>query len=66
MAWFAAVARHWNEAPTPFVWGGKRRRRRERQRERRHRAGGSGGYTRRPVRRRGEADLWPRARQMTH
>jgi hypothetical protein len=52
MAWFEAVAEHWNEDPTPFEWGGKRRRRRQRQRERRHRAGGSGAYTRRPVARR--------------
>jgi transposase len=49
MAWFEAVAEHWNEAPTPFEWGGKRQRRRQRQRQRRHRAGGSGAYTRRPV-----------------
>jgi hypothetical protein len=52
MARFEAVAEHWNEAPTPFAWGGKRRQRRQRQRERRHRLGGSGGYTRRPVARR--------------
>jgi hypothetical protein len=52
MAWFAAVAEHWNRSPTPFEWGGRRQRRRQRQRERRHRAGGSGGYTRRPVARR--------------
>jgi hypothetical protein len=51
IAWFEAVAGHWNEAPTPFTWGGKRKQRRERQRERRHRVGGSGAYTRRPVRR---------------
>jgi hypothetical protein len=52
MAWLVAVAQHWNKDPTPFVWGGKRRRRRERQRERRHRQGGSGAYSRKPVRRR--------------
>jgi len=52
IGWSEAVARHWNEAPTPFAWGGKRRQRRERQRERRHRLGGSGGYTRRAVARR--------------
>ena len=52
MAWLEAVAQHWNKDPTPFVWGGKRRRRRERQRERRHRQGGSGAYSRKPVRRR--------------
>jgi hypothetical protein len=50
IAWFEAVARRWNEDPTPFEWGGKRQRRRQRQR--RHRAGGSGAYTRRPVARR--------------
>jgi len=52
IAWFEAVARHWNDAPTAFAWGGKRWRRRQRQRERRHRVGGSGAYTRTPLRRR--------------
>jgi hypothetical protein len=52
IGWFEAVARHWNEEPTPFEWGGKRKRRRDRQRERRHRLGGSGAFTRKPVRRR--------------
>ena len=52
MGWFEAVAAHWNREPTPFVWGGKRQARRARQRERRHRLGGSGGYTRTPIRRR--------------
>jgi hypothetical protein len=51
MAWFAAVARHWNEAPTPFEWGGRRAARRRRQRESRHRLGGSGACTRAPIRR---------------
>ncbi len=51
MAWFEAVARHWNAAPTPFVWGGRRAARRRRQRERRHRLGGSGACTRAPLRR---------------
>jgi hypothetical protein len=50
IGWFEAVAGHWNEGPTPFEWGGKRKRRRERQRERRHRLGGSGAFTRNPVR----------------
>lgn len=49
---FVAVAAHWNRDPTPFEWGGKRRQRRQRQRERRHRLGGSGGFTRTPIRRR--------------
>jgi DDE superfamily endonuclease len=51
MAWFEAVAAHWNAAPTPFEWGGKRADRRRRQRERRHRLGGSGACTRAPLRR---------------
>ena len=51
MARFASVAGHWNKAPTPFVWGGKRAARRTRERDRRHAAGGSGAYTRRPIRR---------------
>lgn len=46
IAWFEAVAGHWNKAPTPFEWGGKRLARRQRQRERRHRVGGSGACTR--------------------
>jgi len=52
IARFAAVARHWNAAPTPLVWGGKRTARRKRQRERRHAVGGSGACTRQPRRRR--------------
>jgi len=65
IGWFQAVARHWNAAPTPFVWGGKRMERRRRQRERCHRVGGSGACTRGPIRRRTNS-LWPHARQMTH
>jgi hypothetical protein len=49
---FESVARHWNAAPTPFVWGGERAARRKRQRERRHAVGGSGAITRQPIRRR--------------
>jgi hypothetical protein len=37
--WLQAVASHWNQHPTPFVWGGARRQRRIRQRRR---LGGSG------------------------
>lgn len=48
--WLAAEVRGWNAAPTPFVWGGKRAARRQRARDRRHALGGSGGYTRRPIR----------------
>jgi hypothetical protein len=50
--WLEATARGWNREPTPFVWGGKRQARRQRARERRHALGGSGAYTRRPLRRR--------------
>ena len=46
-----AVAKHWNKAPTPFVWGGKRAARRKRERERRHRVGGSGAETKKPLKR---------------
>jgi hypothetical protein len=49
ISWFESVAGHWNQNPTPFVWGGKRAARRKRQRERRHRVGGSGAQTRRPL-----------------
>jgi hypothetical protein len=49
---FESVARHWNAAPTPFVWGGKRAARRKNQRDRRHAVGGSGAFTCRPIRRR--------------
>lgn len=52
IARFDAVAKHWNAAPTPFVWGGKRAARRKRERERRHAVGGSGACTRQPIRRR--------------
>jgi hypothetical protein len=52
IARFDAVAKHWNAAPTPFVWGGKRAARRKRERERRHAVGGSGACTRLPIRRR--------------
>lgn len=41
--WLEAVALHWNQQPTPFVWGGARQQRRERRRQRQlHRLGGSG------------------------
>ncbi len=48
IAWLEAAARHWDAAPTPFRWGGRRAARRRRQRER-HRIGGSGACTRLPV-----------------
>jgi hypothetical protein len=52
MDWMAAAVRGWNADPTPFAWGGKRAARRQRARERRHALGGSGGFTRRSIRRR--------------
>jgi hypothetical protein len=51
IAWLEAAARGWNQEPTPFVWGGKRRERRWRAWERRHGVGGSGAYANRPVHR---------------
>jgi hypothetical protein len=47
-----SAAKHWNASPTPFIWGGKRAARRKRARERRHSVGGSGAFTRQPIRRR--------------
>jgi hypothetical protein len=52
MAWLEAAARGWNRAPTPFVWGGKRKARRDRARARRHAVGGSGAETWQPLPRR--------------
>lgn len=52
MEWLEATARGWNKEPPPFEWGGKRATRGERARKRRHAVGGSGGCTRRPIRRR--------------
>ena len=49
--WLNATVRGWNAAPTPFVWGGKRAARRARARARRHALGGSGAYSRHPIRR---------------
>ena len=51
MGWLTEVVAGWNAEPTPFGWGGARRARRQRARERRHTLGGSGGYTRTPIRR---------------
>jgi hypothetical protein len=64
IARFEAAARHWDAAPTPFVWGGKRAERRRRHREGRRRLAGSGACTRDPIPR--YAELWPRASHMTH
>jgi hypothetical protein len=64
IAWYEAAARHWDAAPTPFQWGGKRAARRQRRRERRHHLGGSGACSRVPVPR--SSDLWPHASQVTH
>jgi hypothetical protein len=47
-----AVAAHWNQAPMPFVRGGRRAARRTRARQRRHLLGGSGACTNRPILRR--------------
>jgi hypothetical protein len=47
-----ATVKGWNQAPTPFQWGGKRHARRLRSRLRRYALGGSGACTRVPVRRR--------------
>lgn len=46
-----ATVKGWNQAPTPFLWGGKRHARRLRSRQRRRALGGSGACTRLPIRR---------------
>ena len=51
VAWLEAVACAWNRNPMPFERSGKRAVRRARSRQRRHALGGSGAYTRRPIRR---------------
>jgi len=67
IAGLEATARGWNQAPTPFVWGGRRAARRERARQRRHALGGSGAQTHRPLRRRtARATQWRCSRQPTH
>ena len=60
--WLGAQVRGWNEAPTPFHWGGKRAARRQRARERRHALGGAGGYTEHPLPRRRPASVLQRLR----
>ena len=44
--WLEDTVAGWNAAPTPFVWGGKRRERRQRARQRR--LGGSGAALAQP------------------
>jgi hypothetical protein len=67
IAWLEATAKGWNANPTPFEWGGKRKARRQRTRTKRHYLGGSGAYTRRPIRSRKTAyEQWRCSCQMTH
>ena len=63
--WLEAVAHHWNQAPTPFEWGGKRAARRQRSRQRRHALASSGAWTRRPIRRT-IIEKWQQSCQVTH
>jgi hypothetical protein len=67
MRWLEAVARVWNQDPTPFEWQGKRAVRRRRSRLRRRTLAGSGACIRRPVRRSyTKLEKWQRSCQMTH
>lgn len=67
IAWLEAVARAWNQDPTPFEWGGRRKQRRDRAHMRRHTLGGSAACTRRRIRRSSRAlDVWLRACKPTH
>ena len=62
-----AVARAWNQNPTPFEWGGKRAARRQRSRQRRHALSGSGACTRRPLHRNSTIiRKWQDSCQTTH
>ena len=65
IAWFEAVAEHWNSTPTPFICGGKRATRRQRKRERRHRLETQG-----PARGsrlvEGRLESWPQTTRMTN
>lgn len=47
ITWLEAVAKAWNQDPTPFEWGGARAARRERSRNRRLALAGSGACVRR-------------------
>jgi len=65
--WLETTARAWNADPTPFEWGGKRRARRDRAYRRRHPLGGSGAFTRKPIRRRLQfMEQWRNSGQVTH
>lgn len=62
-----AVARSWNQAPTPFVWGGKRALRRQHSRQRRHALAGSGACTTRLIQtRKTLIQKWQATCQTTH
>ena len=62
-----AVARGWNNDPTPFEWGGARAARRERGRRRRHALGGSGACARRTIRLKPNLiQKWHTSCQVTH
>jgi hypothetical protein len=62
-----AVARDWNNDPTPIEWGGARAARRERSRRRRHALSGSGACTSRPVRSKPNLiQQWRSSCQVTH
>jgi hypothetical protein len=67
IAWLEAVARGWNNDPTPFEWGGARAARRERSRRRRHALGGSGACSCRLLRLKPNLiQKWHSSCQLTH
>lgn len=67
ITWLEAVARGWDDDPTPFEWGGARAARRERSRVRRHALGGSGACCRRSIRpKRNLVQKWQSSCQSTH
>jgi hypothetical protein len=65
--WLEAVARGWNNDPTPFEWGGARAARRERSRKRRQALGGSGACIRHQIWPKNNLfQKWHSACQVTH
>ena len=67
IGWLEAVARGWNNDPTPFEWGGARAARRARRGARRHALGGSGACVRHSIRPKPNLiQKWHSSCQLTH
>ena len=66
ITWLETTADHWNQHPTPFMWGARRAARRSRSRARRHALGASGAFTLRPIQRPATTQQWLHTSQVTH